>query len=260
MDLRGIWSKLQKISLCAASTLAMQSAHGVTESDVGDIGLPPPGKILIEYPAQVFLPYRERRPRHQFTAHLQYENFAPTGYLSPVIPDPTIVSNTYKDTYDLDDIPIISAAVGWKFNVPFMGIELAAFYGQGSLQSSKSGEPLSLDLEKYGLKFAAYLETLFSEPYVVPYISAQMQLWGIEEKSSGLKFSRTTGYAVGFGAGMLFQLNWIEPGAAFLALKDGGLNNTYLDVFIQQYGDTSDSKDPVMSSEFNWGAGLRLEY
>lgn len=260
MDLRGIRSLLLKFGFCALGVLFSVSVWAATETDAGGGQLPPPGKIQIEYPAQVFLPYRDRRPRHQFTANVQYENFAPTGYLSPVIADPTTVSNLYKDTYDLADIPIISLALGWKFNIPFMGVEIAPFYGKGSLQSSKSGETLSLDIEKYGLKFAAYFETLFSEPYIVPYISGQVQLWGIEEKGATLNFSRSTGYAVGFGAGLLFQLNWIDSGAAFVALNESGLNNTYLDVFVQQYGDTSDPEDPIMSSEFNWGAGLRLEY
>lgn len=250
MDLRGILL----VALLAAPTFANAATDGA------DPGMPEPGKIQIEYPIEVSLPYRDRRPRHQFTASVQYENYAPTNYFSAVVPDPSTVDATYKGVFANEDIPLLGISLGYKFNMPFLGLEIAPYYASGSIKSSRAGENINLSLEKYGVRFAAYLETLFKEPYVVPYVASQIQVWGVEEKGQTLSFSRSTAYAVGFGAGMLFQLNWLDPAAALESLNSSGLNNSYLDVFFQQYGDTSDNTDPLMSSEFNWGVGLRLEY
>lgn len=234
------------------------SANAAT--DAAGRELPESGHIQIEYPIEVSVPYRDRRPRHQITAHVQYENFAPTGYFSPVVADPTTVDATYQGVYNLEDIPLVGFSLGYKFNMPFLGLEIAPFYGRGGIKSSRTGENISLDVEKYGVRFAAYLETLFKEPYVVPYVATQVQMWGIEERGATLSFSRSTAYAIGFGAGLLIQLNWLDPAAALASLNESGLNNTYLDIFAQQYGDTADPADPIFSSDFNWGVGLRLEY
>lgn len=240
--------------------MALMPAMSLAATDAAGRELPAEGKVTIEYPVETALPYRERRPRHQFTAHVQYENFAPTGYLSPVIADPSTVDPSYQNVYNQEDIPLIGLALGYKFNMPFLGVEVAPFYAAGGITSSRTGENITLNFEKYGVRFAAYLETLFREPYVVPYVSGVIQVWGIEESGASLAFSRSTAYTFGFGAGLLFQLNWLDPAAALLALNESGLSNTYLDVFVQQYGDTVDANDPVLSTDFNWGAGIRLEY
>lgn len=258
MDLRGILKLKLICLLLILSTGSVNPSFAVTGAFAPMD--PKPGYVQIEYPAEFILPYRERRPRHQLTFNVNYENYAPVAYLSPAIADPNLVSNTYSNVYDLVDIPLVSASLGWKVNVPFLGIEIAPFYGVGSVQSKKSGESMSLSLEKYGVRVAAALETIFPEPYVVPYLATQLQMWGIEEVGSTLTYSRTTGYAVGFQAGLLLQLNWLDSAAAARALRESGLQNTYVDLFVQQYGDTSDPEDPLMNSEFNWGAGLRLEY
>ena len=250
MDLRGILLVI----------LIGAPIFGNAATDAGGRDLPSEGKIQIDYPIEFSLPYRDRRPRHQFTANVQYENFAPTGYFSPVVADPTTVDSSYQGVYNQEDIPLVGISLGYKFNMPFLGLEIAPFYGTGSIKSSRTGENISLDVEKYGVKFAAYLETLFKEPYVVPYVVTQMQMWGIEERGATLSFSRSTAFAFGFGAGLLIQLNWLDPAAALESLNSSGLNNTYVDVFVQQYGDTADSEDPVFASDLNWGVGLRLEY
>ncbi|MBX3017177.1 MAG: hypothetical protein KF767_04760 [Bdellovibrionaceae bacterium] len=250
MDLRGI---LLAILICAPM-------WGNAATNAADPNAPSDGKIQIDYPIEVSVPYRDRRPRHQFTANVQYENFAPTGYFSPVVADPTTVDASYKGVYNQEDIPLVGISLGYKFNMPFLGLEIAPFYGKGGLKSNRTGENINLDVEKYGVRFAAYLETLFKEPYIVPYVATQMQMWGIHETGATLSFNRTTAFAFGFGAGMLIQLNWLDPAAALESLNVSGLNNTYIDVFVQQYGDTADSADPVFASDFNWGVGLRLEY
>lgn len=248
MDLRVIWSSpVRALLLVAISAIVAQPCLAAVDS--GQNGL-----IEIEYPVEALLPYRERRPKNQLTLHFQYENFLPNGYISPT------VGTTYGETYKNVATPLISGSIGWKHNIPFLGLEVAAFYGNGGLADTQMGEKVTFDVSKYGLKFAGYLETLFKEPYVVPYGAVQVQGWDVSEIRTNSKYERTTSYNVGFQVGALIQLNWLEQDSSLAALNESGLTNTYLDIFAQQYGNTSDAADPKMASEFNWGAGFRVEY
>lgn len=217
-----------------------------------------PGLVEIEYPAQIFADYRDRRPNSNVTFGIQYENYAPVGYVSGAAP--AAAANTYSAVYGDQDMPLTSLYVGYKYNLPFMGVETSLFYGMGGLIDARIGETIDLDVKKYGVKFAGYLDSIFKEPYFVPYGAVQIQFWGITEKGQSLEFNRSTGYTIGLQLGALIQLNWVEPETALFALNESGLNNTFLDVFMQQYGDTSDATDPKLASEFNWGLGIRLEY
>lgn len=215
--------------------------------------------IEIEYPVEALLPYRDRRPTHQVTANIQHEMFAPTGFISPTVTDPA-AANIYSKVYSDKDMGITSLSIGYKYNIPLIGLEVAPFYGMGSLKESTIGETMLLDVSKAGVRVAGYLETLTSEPYVVPYAALQFQIWNVEEKSATKAFSRETGFVMGTQLGLLIQLNWIDPDGALTAMNESGLNNTYLDIFAQQYGESTDSADPNLTTDFNWGVGLRLEY
>lgn len=216
------------------------------------------GLVEVVYPVEISRPYRERRPKNQVTLQVDYENYMPANYFSPSVPEPN--PNAYKSIFGETSIPMVNFALGWKHNLSLLGIELAAFYGTGAIQDNRIGDKVSLNLQKAGLKLAGYLDTLFKEPYVVPYAAAQFQIWNVFEESSTLVYERASAYGIGFQAGLLFQLNWLEPNSSLMALNESGLNNTYVDLFVQQYGDTVDSKDPYLASDLNWGVGLRLEY
>lgn len=248
MDLRTL-SLLFSLLLVSSVSYAQSTDSEVTEDS---------GLVEVVYPVEYTRPYRERRPKNQLTFQVDYENYMPSEYFSPSVPDPS--PNGYVNVFGETSIPMVNFALGWKYNFSLLGMELAAFYGTGAIQDNRIGDRISLHLQKAGFKLAGYLDTLFKEPYVVPYAAAQFQIWNIFEESSTLVYERESAYGIGVQAGLLFQLNWIEPGSSLMALNESGLNNTYIDLFVQQYSDTVDSKDPYLASDLNWGVGLRLEY
>lgn len=262
MDFRGILKPAsQKITQVWIITLAMafsSMSWAATQEELATDSPERTGLIDVEFPASSLLPYRERRPTSQLTVDVMYENYLPSSYLSNAVSASS--QNSYADVYGDTDIPMASVAIGWKYNTPFAGVEVAPFYGQGGLIDGRVGEDMDLTFHKYGARFGVYFDTLFKEPYVVPFATAQAEVWKVEEAGATKSYSKDTGVGTAFQFGLLIQLNWIEPEGALEALNETGLNNTYLSVFAQMHGDPTGDEDPLLQSEVNWGAGLRLEY
>lgn len=197
------------------------------------------GLVEIVYPAEILAPYKDRRPDHQFVFHFQYENFKPTGF-SQVI---------------ASSASVLGLNLGYKYNLPVVGLELSGFFGSGG--ASGGVDRTSYSVQKKGLRLAAIFDGILDEPYVAPYLGLQIVKWDVSSTSDFGTFSASPDFVMGTQVGLLFQLNWLEPKTALRALNEDGLNNSYLDLFFQQYGATSGID---LASSFNWGAGFRLEY
>ena len=83
----------------------------------------------------------------------------------------------------------------------------------------------------------------------------------------------TTGLAINYKLGLLFQLNWIEnsidPSTQIDGLRSSGLENTFLDIYLTAHLPSSNvydpknaaSKgDPDLASDMELGAGLKMEF
>lgn len=207
----------------------------------------PNGLIEIVYPVEILEPYKNRRPDHQFIFHFQFENFRPQGFQFQG-------QGTHAAIFE-GSAPINSLALGYKYNLPLVGVELSAFFGSGGQGGGLNNT--SYSVQKKGVRLAAVFDDFMNEPYVAPYFGIQLVTWDFQELSSLGASSGSLGPATGTQAGLLFQLNWLEPNSALKALNEDGLNNAYLDLFMQQYSATTGTN---LASAFNWGAGFRLEY
>lgn len=206
------------------------------------------GLVEIVYPVEYLVPYKERRPDHQFIFHFQYENFKPAALVFSG-------QGNHDSIFGGASAPVMSLSLGYKYNLPIVGVEVSAFFGSGGLTGGANNTAYSV--QKKGVRLAAVFDGIMSEPYVVPYVGIQFVGWDFKESSSLGANSASPGFIMGTQAGLLFQLNWLEPKSALRALNDDGLNNSYLDLFIQQYAATENAN---LASAFNWGAGFRLEY
>src|SRR5690606_11565170 len=117
------------------------------------------------------------------------------------------------------------------------------------------------------------LDTLFTEPYVVPYAIAGVYILDHEESKiedvtnaegevepTVVTLKGTTAPALSYSAGLLIQLNILERQASLHSYKDWGLENAYLDLRITQYARSQRASDPEFGSAPQLGAGFRLEY
>jgi hypothetical protein len=211
-------------------------------------GLAGAQEVEIVYPVEILAPYRERRPDHQIIFHFQYENFKPSEIQFSG-------QGGYESVFNGSSASIMGLNLGYKYNLPLVGVELSGFFGSGGAGGGTSNAAYSV--QKKGLRTALILDGIMDEPYVAPYLGIQFVSWDFQESSDVGATSITTDYVMGTQIGVLLQLNWLEPATALRALNEDGLTNSYLDLFVQQYGGTS----PVnLATSFNWGAGFRLEY
>ncbi len=238
MDLR---RKLVTASLCAslgspvlAQEISTQDYEPASKHEIRELKVTGNGLIEIVYPAEVLAPYKERRPDHQFIFHFQYENLKPAG---------------------LGSAAIMGLNLGYKYNVPVVGLEISGFFGSGGSAGGSNGS--SYSVQKKGVRAAAVFDDFMNEPYVAPYFGLQIVKWDFDESSLSGRNSASLDPTLGTQVGLLIQLNWLEPKTALNALNEDGLNNSYLDLFLQQYAST---KGVNLATSFNWGAGFRMEY
>lgn len=210
--------------------------------------------VEIEFPASELVAYKNRRRSSVFTAALQYEPVPFSGYTSQLTGD------SYATLFGKTGLPLVSIQFGYKLNIPLIGVELAALYGTGALNDSRSGQRTGLTLSKMGGKASIYIDGLFPENYLVPYGSLQFVQWNVGQKNEVDSLNKSTGWTTGMQGGLLIALNWMDKRSALQAYNDGGLNDSYFDVFMSKYSAPKGEGDPVLESDFAIGGGFRLEF
>jgi hypothetical protein len=245
--------------------LFAENSFGADTEDV-----PQDGKIEVVYPADRLVPYRERRSDWGFTFGIQYEQIFPSSYKSQ------IDEFSYEEMFGTTSVDMIQGQLGVKYNFGLGSIGASAVLGAGSNYSrevmnhlddpntpavEKPEADAKLQVTKIGAAITFVMDALFAEPYIAPYIEGQVfQLDWMESALGVDSVSGQTQMSTGIGAGLLIQLNWLDPAAAFEAQNTSGLQNTYLDLYVSQYNGSSSSEDPNFQTDVNYGAGLRLEF
>lgn len=205
------------------------------------------------------LPYKERRNRWGLEVGYQLEQISPFAYESGV---PGVTVTNFSDFAGSSTIPLNLFFLGGRYNTSVGSLAAGIQYGSGDLFiPAANGENTTLEITKEGIYTSIYLDTIFSEPYVVPYASLNLfRLTYFEDVSGKGTFDGTTDLTFGYTLGALFQLNWLDKESARNGLRDSGIQNTYVDAYVSHYSPSSDDLDPNFETEFDFGVGLRLEF
>lgn len=232
------------------------SAETKAEDGVTDEGNPS-GLVEVRSNDEAYLPYLERRQTHGWQLGFGMENYQPKDFISNID-----ANNTYQAMYGKADIPVYYIETGYKLNLPVVSLSALLGYGHGQIKDTKTGETNSLVLERTSLKLMMIFDGIMNEPYVAPYAALSVWEIGFDEKITEADLSHSARTKMGntMTAGLLFQLNWLEQQSSRWAWLNSGLENTYLDVFMSKYGKSNGEDDPDTTSDFNWGAGLRIEF
>jgi hypothetical protein len=214
------------------------------------------GQIDVIYAPDILEPYRDRRGPWAFNFGITAEEFHPKDFIAGSD------GSTYEAMFGEVPIRLTQGSLGVKYNFFLGSLSVDGIFGTGKVYDEGSGIGRSLEVTKRGLSFGWTLDSIFSEPYVAPYINAQVFELDFVEAGFGLeKKSGTTAPTSGVSVGLLFQLNSVDPTeAARVANAEYGLNNTYLDIFATQYNTSTSETDPQFETSMNFGAGLRLEF
>lgn len=238
-------------------TSAQVAVNDVAQDEVQVIGNDQ-GTVEVVSSFQPSVKYKDRRGKSSFFFEVGADNFYPADYQS--LKD----SALYTDLFGEEDLTLLQIELGWQLNTKIGSVAASFLYGQGSLEDDRTGNLRSLAITKPSLKLGFQLDTLFEEPYVIPYASFSFWQMGLKETSTAgtvvTENTKQTGFGTTMTAGTLIQLNWLDSDSALTAYRDFGLQNTYLNIAINRYADTSGDGDPSTFSDFNWSAGLRLEF
>ncbi len=211
------------------------------------------GWVEIEFPASELVVYKERRPAHQVTFNFQYEPVSFPNMLS------ILDAQTYTNLFAKSTTDLYGLSLGWKVNFPIVGFDFEALYARGVVADTRSGQTVSLAVNKKGVKGLLVIDGIFAENYVVPYVGVEYLEWDVAISNDFASASLTTGPSMGMTGGIYIPLSWIEPIPALNSYNSHRLNNTYLDLFVKQYQKPSNSGDPDLSGT-SFGAGLKLEF
>lgn len=217
------------------------------------------GVIEIIYAPDYQAVFDERKSDISFSAGLNVDMIIPDKFRS------RLDSGTYDQVFDSDPLPLIQVEMGPKLNTRLGGFSLNGLFGYGEVSGRDlSGLNRKLIMQKMGASLSYTLDTLFDEPYLAPYASVSLSTLKWEESRSNSGKTETnsgeTDVALGISAGLLIQLNWIDPQAAIVAQNTSGLENTYLDLYLSQHNTSNSVSDANFETDVNFGAGLKLEF
>lgn len=203
-----------------------------------------------------YVSYKERRKRHGFTIGISSENIYMHEYTS------LYDGKLYEELWGQEDVSLPQLNLNYKFNFMLGSISLGAGYGRGSILDDRTGDERTITMEKTSGSFQILFDNFMKEPYFVPYFGVSLFDFKVSEyvKSVDQTHSFTTDMGNAYTVGFLIQLNWLEKESSREAYIENGLENTYLDVYWTQYENPNQAPDPNTQSDFNWGAGLRIEF
>lgn len=196
-------------------------------------------------------PYRERRSSWGGNFSAGVGQFNPTNYK----PD-FVVGQSFDSYYGAAESPMVDINFGIQKNFSF-GSVTGEFGGSFYSNQGKNNTTLKVTPVRAGLKLS--LDTLFSEPYIVPYASGGVYTAIYDESVAAQSVKGNTEISFYYTVGSLFQLDWLDQDSDIDAYEDNGIENTFIYLEAQSYM-ASSKRVPNFESTLQIAAGLKLEW
>lgn len=210
--------------------------------------------VEVQLGENVFTSYKERRITHGAYVGIDYEGLDLKNYIS------TLDGYSYTDLFGTDPISLVRLNIDYKYNTEIGALAFGIDLGKGSITNDLIGEKRTLDITKYGFGFKIVADMFMNEPYAAPYFGINLWQMTISEESPAESFSATTQLGYNYSLGVLLQLDWLDMETAKNTTFNWGLENTFLDVYVTQYAQTTAPDDPNTETDFLFGGGVRLEF
>jgi|GEM_PF-2433464 len=218
--------------------------------------------VEIHYAPDVLSPYKERRGFWAPVVGLGFSAIRPTGFVSDFT-DENDSDFSYDDIFGKKTMSTFSFYGGFQIN--FGGISIGPTIGIMTGKATGEGggglTQLNISCRKAGI--IVNLDGIMQEPYVVPTAHFELNLADYVEEFAtedavNISSKSTTPF-LSYTVGALIQLNWIDPDGTFVSLKENGLNNTFVHLYLGQLMATSGSSTSF-STPIAFGAGVKLEF
>lgn len=210
---------------------------------------------ISEEPLERLAPYTERRMPTGGYLSFSYSQFEPQGY------NPQYTTQTWDEVYKDLAKGIIDVTFQYKLNF-FLG-SLSLGFGVG-LQSTESTDVSVVDskltLIPIRLEAVFALDSLFSNPTLVPYGLAGAYSVYFKEEQATLSYTGTTQAAPYFGGGIMFRIDGFFPDDSFNAYKENFQENSFVYLETRKWLASSNIQDPDFSTGLQFGGGVRFEF
>lgn len=207
--------------------------------------------------ATIYLPYKLRQNPWGFSFSLGAEqaNF------------PALISqfddNTFEALFGSGGITMPVIEVGPKYNFSWGSLGLLFGYSSLSASDSRIGSESTLNIQRLSATATLYLDGLFSEAYIVPYVGAGIWQSEFSEESESFpgdvrEYSTDPGYHMRVGA--LLGLDWIDLERMYRSRRETGITAMFLNVYASTSYMSESAPDPDLENEFDIGASLVFEF
>lgn len=202
------------------------------------------------------VPYLERRPKWGTTFSVGYSSYEPIFY------EPDFVTMDAEELYSTPDTPLIEIKLGVKRNAGFGSIGGELGIGIYTNNSDVEATIVESSLEIIPLTLAATitLDAFGKEPMFAPFVTGGFYTMLFKEEADTRSVNGNTQAAPFVGAGVNFLLDWLDRQAARRAYTDSGVQASYLYASVNTFMESSGENDKDFSNEFNWAAGLKVEF
>lgn len=205
----------------------------------------------------IFLPYKQRQDKWGFAISLGAEFMTFPDLIS------RYDTNTYEDLFGSEPASMHSIELGPKYNTDFGSFGLYGAYGKLSIASSRIGAEATLDITRYSATVVYYVDTIWEEPYFVPYFGggvwqADYKETSESEPDNSIHYTTDIGYH--WRVGGLIGLDWLEPNTALRSRRFIGLQGTFINIYATSSYMAESNPDPDLQSEMDFGASLMLEF
>ena len=228
-----------------------------------------PGEYVeVRIPSDVFAPYKQRQGDWGFLFSIGAEQTFFPNLLTQVgldIGD----DYTFEEMFGKSGISMLNIELGPKYNTPMGSFAVLAGYATLNKEDNRVTN-VSLDRTKseisftrYAITMLYYLDTLFTEPYLVPYVGGG--LWQANYREATMSIEKetksiTTEPGTQYRFGALLGLDWLEENASRVARKRNGTQGTFLNIYASSTQMAESNADPDFTTDMDLGASLIIEF
>lgn len=208
------------------------------------------GEEIVSY----LLPYRKRRLPWGSLVNIGWSGYNPSNY------NPDFVLDSFDDYYGRAETPLIEFTVSAKKNFSLLSVTLD--FG-GGYYSNNGADNSTLTLIPLRAGVGLALDTLFDEPYVVPYGSVGAYSVLYRESISTQAVNGNTQVGLYYTGGLRFQLDWVDTDGDYASYDESGMENTFLYIEARSFLVPGDNLPDLGSSDsepLNIGAGFSMEF
>lgn len=218
------------------------------------------GTIEVIYPKDITQSYRARKTDWGKNISLSMQTVRPENYTSVIgLPEGAPVE-TYDYIFGTKDIDLFTFGLGLQYNTEIGSFTADLSGGMGSVLAAYDIGNRTLTLVKRGVSVGFTFNNIFEEPYIAPYANLEIFNFQYKDELGDDSDIGSTAMTLATTVGILVQLNHLDTStAAHDANIDWGIENTFIDIYATQYGLSSSSDDPDLSTSFNLGIGLKIE-